>query len=44
MNQLTKTKLEKWTRRVAFVRFWGRQILSFAAVAAFVWLVLLWIG
>lgn len=36
--------LEKWARRVAFVRFWGRQILSFAAVAAFVWLVLLWIG
>lgn len=32
--------LEKWVRRVAFVRFWGRQILSFAAVAAFVWLVI----
>lgn len=36
--------LEKLTRRVTFVRFWGRQVLSFAAVAAFVWFVLLWIG
>ena len=32
--------LEKWVRRVAFVRFWGRQVLSFAAVAAFVWFVI----
>lgn len=36
----TFRSLEKGTRRVAFVRFWGRQILSFAAVAAFVWLVI----
>ena len=36
--------LERLTRRVALVRFWARQILSLAAVAAFVWLVLLWIG
>lgn len=32
--------LERLTRRVALVRFWARQILSFAAVAAFVWLVI----
>ena len=40
----TFTSLEKWVRLAHRVRFWGYQVLSFAAVAAFVWLVLLWIG